>query len=113
MAAPETLTLAWLFNKAWVLLAGLWWYNKKQADKDAEKLRSEVLQLIKHSSEARLKYITHDKLKTVIKEELGHYKEDQQELKVLITNLAEHLAVLRQDMAVQNALHSRRKEDSE
>jgi hypothetical protein len=111
--AAETISVGYLLNKAWVILAGLWWYNKKQTDRQSEKLREEVLALTTNASEAKLRYITHSKLKEVIKEELGHYKEDQVELKALITHLAEHLAVLRQDMAVQNAVQRRRKEDKE
>ena len=106
----ETISLTWLLNKAWVLLLGIMWYSRKAADKDKETQDNAIAKLETLAVEARLSYITESRMKEAIREELGPYKEDQHEIKLLLRSLTAQMASLSKDMAVQNALHSQKDE---
>ena len=102
----ETITVSWLLNKAWVLLVGLMWYGKKNLDAE-NKARDDAIDALElgHVA-AKGRYVTEDQVKGAIKEALEHYKEDQQEIKVLLKDLNEQIFTLSKDMAVQNAIRS-------
>ncbi len=106
MPVAETISLTWLLNKAWVLLGGVMWYGKRNADRDARSRDKAIGELKTSMAEADLKYITESRMKEAIREELEPYKEDQQEIKLLLRGLTDQMFNLGKDMAVQNALSS-------
>jgi len=107
MPIAETITLSGLLNKAWVLLVGFMWYSKKNTDADNRKRDETLATLTTANARAELKFITESRMKDAIRIELEPYKEDQQEIKLLLRGLNTQMATLSTDMAVQNALYSR------
>ena len=104
--APETLTVGWLLNKAWLLLVGIMWYSKKKVDADNKERDEAISSLEKEFVAARAKYVTDLQVREAIREALEPYKEDQQEIKTLLRNLNEQIFNLSKDMAVQTAIRS-------
>jgi hypothetical protein len=104
--APETLTVGWLLNKAWLLLVGIMWYGKKTLDVGNKERDDAIAALEKTFAEARGRYVTDIQVKEAIREALEPYKEDQQEIKALLRSLNEQIFNLSKDMAVQTAIRS-------
>ena len=100
--AAEPTTAFWLLNKAWILLVGLFWYAKKNLDKDNKKRDASIQELKLEAS----KYITEGQMKEAIREALEPYKADQQEIKLLLRGLNDQILSLSKDMAVQNAIRN-------
>lgn len=100
----DPITMSWLLNKAWVVLIGLFWYGKKKLDTDNKARDKELADLNKEVIEMRSSYVTQAQLKELIKEQFEPYKEDQKEIKELMTQLHEQIIALSRDMAVQNAI---------
>ena len=104
----EPVSLAWLVNKAWVLLVGWFWYDKKeQRKKDDE--RDSAIQKIQLDLVGS--YVTEPQLKKANTEALAPYKEDQQDIKVLLKELNSNVVSLSKDMAIQNAIRSMSHDD--
>lgn len=101
--SPEIL---WLLNKAWILLIGIAWYVKKNKDRDDRERNLAILELEKRQAASEAKFITDAHMKEAIREALEPYKEDQQEIKLLLRGLNDHIFALSKDMAVQNAIRS-------
>ena len=101
--APEVL---WVINKAWVLLVGVMWYNKKNQDATDTARDVAIHDLEKRQIASDAKYITESHMKEAIREALEPYKEDQQEIKLLLRGLNDQIFALSKDMAVQNAIRS-------
>jgi hypothetical protein len=103
---PEPVSLVWLLEKAWVLLVAVVWYIKKGTDKDNQKRDDSIskveLDLISVSS----KYVTEAQMKETIREALEPYKEDQQEIKLLLRELNDQIFALSKEVAVQSALRN-------
>lgn len=95
----EPISIAWLLNKAWVLLIGVFWYSRKSQDQKDEARDAAI---------ARLKetYVTELQMKEAIKESLVPYKEDQKEIKDLLREVHEQVSKLSTEMAVQNAIRN-------
>lgn len=100
----EPSSLVWLLEKAWVLLIGWFWYEKKEAKKE-DVARDIAISDLKLKL-ASANYVTEDQVKEAIKEALRPYKEDQQEIKLLLKDLNSNVISLVKDMAVQNAIRS-------
>ena len=111
MPAAETISVAWLLNKAWILLVGIMWYGKRSMDRDAKARDKAIAELEKHSASSELRFITETRMKEAIREELEPYKESQQEIKILLRALTRQMVALSKDMAVQNALKGDRRGD--
>lgn len=101
--SPEIL---WIINKAWVLLVGIMWYYKKNQDRDDRERDAAIQELEKKQVTSEAKFITEAHMKEAIREALEPYKEDQQEIKVLLRGLNDQIFALSKDMAVQNAIRS-------
>ena len=110
MPGTETLTLAWLLNKLWVPATAWFWYWKRGNDAERKELGETLSKLTQATQEAKLTFITEARMKEAIREELGPYKEDQQEIKILLRGLTEQMITLSKDMAVQNALANLRED---
>ena len=95
----STLSVTWLLNKLWVILAGLFWYNKTNVDKENKK-RDDLIQSLKSNT------VSDEKMKEYVKEVLLPYKEDSLEIKTLLRGLDTQIASLSKDVAVQNALQN-------
>lgn len=83
------------------------WYLKfiiKQNHLETKELENKVLRLEKFQVESENKFVTEERMKTSVTEALEPYKESQQEIKLLITNLTEQVTSLSKDVAVQLAL---------
>jgi hypothetical protein len=107
------LDLVWLLNKAWMLLIGWFWYDKRCRDAlDKARIAKEyeqdvkIVEIQKSIIEARASFVTEAQMKSAIKEALEPYKEDQNEIKLLLRGLNDNVQALSRDMAVQNALRS-------
>ena len=111
MPIPETISLTWVLNKAWILLVGYIWYHKKNSDADAKKREVDIVRLEKEDAKAKLTFVTEARVKEVIREELVRFKEDSKEIKALLDNLTEQLATLTTEMAVQNAINNLNQKD--
>lgn len=102
--SAEPITVAWLLNKAWVLLVAIMWYGKRNLDLDNKSRDKEIRQLKEDSAVAKSKYVTELQMKEAIREQLEPYKEDQQEIKLLLRSLNEQIIGISKEMAVQNAV---------
>ena len=98
--------LLWVLNKAWVLLAAFMIYAKKTQDKEDKDRDHAIQELEKKQATSEAKFITEAHMKDAIREALEPYKEDQQEIKLLLRGLNDHIFALSKDMAVQNAIRS-------
>jgi hypothetical protein len=108
----ETITLAWIVNKAWILLVGYVWYIKRQHDQGSKDRDAIISGLVLSNANAELKYITESRLKEAMREELEPYREAQQEIKLLLRGLTVQMVELSKDMAVQNALSNHKDEST-
>lgn len=98
----EAITVSWVLNKAWVLLVGWWWYDKKKVDAAFKELNDKHQELVLSNS----KKLEESQIKALIKEALLPMKEDNMEVKELLKTLNENVQALSRDMAVQNAIRS-------
>ena len=101
--SPEVI---WLLNKAWVLLVGIGWHLKHSKDKEDKERDKTIRELERQHNSFNSKFITEAQMKEAIREALEPYKEDQQEIKLLLRGLNDHIFALSKDMAVQNAIRS-------
>lgn len=104
--SPEPVTIFWLLNKAWILIVGFLWYGKKNLDRDNRERDHSITELEKSTALASSTFITEAQMKDAIREALEPYKEDQQEIKLLLRGLNDQIFALSKDMAVQNAIRS-------
>jgi carboxypeptidase C (cathepsin A) len=95
-----------LLDKAWVVIVGLLWYEKRTTDLENKNRDNEITKLKLAHTEIMNQYVTEAEVREVLRETLKEYKEDQQEIKLLLKNLHDQIIVLSRDMAVQNALRS-------
>jgi chromosome segregation ATPase len=115
MTPIEPITFSWLFNKAWVFLVALWLYDRKKYDNSTEKVKTRLDNLEKESIAIKSQFVTEEQMKQAIREALEPYREDQEEIKVLLKELNSNVVSLSKDMAVQDAirrLHAQKTEDS-
>lgn len=103
---PEALTIGWLLNKLWVLLALLYFHNKRKTDLESRERDATISKLQLDVAAAPSTFVSENQMKDAIREALEPYKEDQQEIKVLLRGLNDQIFSLSKDMAVQNALRS-------
>lgn len=106
MPAAEALTLGYLFDKAWILVLGLFMYHRRKSDNENRKRDSLIEELRISNAAAAATFVSEAQMKEAIREALEPYKEDQQEIKVLLRGLNDQIFSLSKDMAVQNALRS-------
>lgn len=104
MTPPDPFTITYLLDKAWVLLLGLFWHNKKRLETD-NKARDAKIELLQTSMvTVTAASVTEVRMKEAINESLEHYKEDQQEIKNLLTSLNDSVNAISLDIAIQAAL---------
>ena len=79
-------------------------FRLKQREEEMKSLQQKITELEKFQVESRSKFVTEERMKVALTEALEPYKDSQQEIKVLITNLTEQVTSLSKDVAVQLAL---------
>lgn len=100
----EVEIISWIIKGILTLVFGYVLFRVKENYKETKALEAKVAQLEKYQVESENKFVTEERMKMAVTEALEPYKESQQEIKMLITNLTEQVTSLSKDVAVQLAL---------
>ena len=100
----EVEIIGWIIKGILTLVFGYVLFRLQQNYKETKALEEKVAKLERYQVESENKFVTEERMKTAVTEALEPYKESQQEIKMLITNLTEQVSVLSKDVAVQLAL---------
>jgi hypothetical protein len=102
----ETITISWLVNKAWILLVGVYLYSKRISDQENKDRDTKIASLEMEIMRTKASFVTEEQMKSAIKEALEPYREDQLEIKDLLTKLTDQVNAISRDIAVQTAIRS-------
>ena len=108
MAEPVS-TITAIVKFAWVGLVP-WLLHMRQNSIKKENDVAERLRMIELENQ---KFVTQAEMKRAITEALESYKEDQQEIKILVRGLNDQIYALSKDMAVQNAIRRLNSNDNQ
>jgi len=96
--------VAWLLEKAWVLLFAIIWYSKKKREKDDDKRDKLLTELTIFKASVRSEFVSEAQMKLHTKEAIEPLKESQQEIKILLQGLNTNIISLSKEVAVQHAV---------
>jgi hypothetical protein len=96
--------VTWLLEKAWIIIFFIFGIYIRSIKEDNSKRDLDIANINLFMARAELEYITDIKLQNAITQNLAPYKEDQQELKLLLKGLNENITSLSKDVAVQYAI---------
>ena len=98
------LDVAWLLEKIWVAAFALIFWWSKELKKENLKRDDAIQKLELFNAKSSTTFVTESQMKDAVREALTPYKEDQQEIKVLLRGLNDHIFTLSKEVAVQHAI---------
>lgn len=98
------LDFAWAFEKIWVAIFAYIFWKSKELKKENKQRDTDIQNLQLAQARASTIFITETQMKEAVREALLPYKESQQEIKILLKGLNDHIFTLSKDVAVQHAI---------
>lgn len=93
-----------------VIINAWFWYDKKRTDATISELVTTVSNLSKQQIEHENKFITEQRTREIIRDEIKPIKDDTSETKTNVRTIMENFMELRTDLKVLNAVQETRKE---
>ena len=98
------LDLTWAFEKLWVAAFIYIFWRSKELKKDNKQRDTDIHTLQIAQAKTSTIFFLVIQMKEALREALVPYKEGQQEIKILLKGLNDHIFTLSKDMAVQHAI---------